>query len=122
VRFTDATEQSDNYIDTVVQPDLLVVCDPSKLDERVCIGASDLIIKITFPSTGKMDLTTKYDLYQRYAVREYWIVHPEEQTNMVFSLQENGLYGVPDRYGSVGTIAVPLLGELLIDLADVFTK
>ena len=120
VRFTDNQKQSDNYIDTVVQPDILIVCDSAKLDERGCNGPPDLIIEISSPSTGTLDLTVKFDLYQRYAVKEYWIVHPDEQTVMVFKLQENGLYGVPGRYGRTGSIDIPLLGELSIDLADVF--
>jgi Uma2 family endonuclease len=122
VRFTDNLNQSDNYIDTVVQPDILVVCDSAKLDDRGCKGSPDLVIEISSPSTGTSDLTIKFDLYQRFGVKEYWIVHPDEQTVMVFKLQENGLYGAPDRYGSVGLIDVPLLGELSIDLDDIFTK
>jgi Uma2 family endonuclease len=120
VRFSDVFNQSDNYVETVVQPDLLVVCDPNKLDERGCNGAPDLIIEISSPSSGKMDLTVKFDLYQRYAVKEYWIVHPEEQTVMVFRLQENRLYGAPYRYGGAGLINVSLLGDLSINLTDVF--
>jgi Uma2 family endonuclease len=86
VRFGQSGNQSDNYVETVVQPDVLVVCDTSKLDDRGCNGAPDLIIEITSPSTGKNDLTIKFDLYQYYAVKEYWIVHPVEQTVMVFRL------------------------------------
>ncbi len=57
VRSADSTSVSDNYVETVVQPDILVVCDPSKIDSRGCNGAPDLIIEITSPSTGKNDLT-----------------------------------------------------------------
>lgn len=112
--------QSDNYIETVVQPDIVVICDKSKIDSRGCNGAPDLVIEITSPSTGKNDLTIKFDLYQSYAVKEYWIVHPYEQTVMVFRLQDNGMYGLPDRFGNTDNIAVPLLGDLAIDLAEVF--
>lgn len=98
VRFADAAGQSDNYEETVVQPDLLVVCDTSKLDEKGCKGAPDLVIEITSPSTGSKDLTIKFDLYQRHGVKEYWIVHPDEQTVMVFKLGENETFGKPERY------------------------
>ncbi len=120
VRFSEKPNASDNYIDTVVQPDILVVCDKTRLDERGCNGAPELIIEITSPSTAKMDLTIKFDLYQKHGVKEYWIVHPSEKTVMVFKLQETGLYGVPDRYADDGKVAVPLLGDLIVDLKEVF--
>ncbi len=122
VRFIANPNASDNYIDTVVQPDILVVCDKTRLDERGCNGAPDLVIEVTSPSTAKMDLTIKFDLYQKHGVKEYWIVHPSEKTVMVFKLQETGLYGVPDRYADDGKVAVPMLGNLVIDLKEVFAE
>lgn len=120
VRFADLSSVSDNYVDTVVQPDILVVCDKSKLDERGCNGAPDFIIEISSPSTGKNDLTRKFDLYQRHGVSEYWIIHPAEQTLLVYKIEEDRMYGKPDRYAGDDKVPVPLLGELVIDLADVF--
>ncbi len=120
VRLADSLVVSDNYVETVVQPDIIVVCDPSKIDNRGCNGAPDLIIEITSPSTGKNDLTIKFDLYQRHGVKEYWIVHPDEQTVMVFRLQENGEYIVSGRYGCTDSIGVPLLNDMVIDLGEVF--
>lgn len=122
VRFVSDAAQSDNYVETVVQPDILVVCDASKLDERGCKGAPDLIVEISSPSTGKMDLTTKYDLYERYGVKEYWIIHPAEQTLLVFKLDELGQYGAPERYAVDGNVPVALLGELVIDIGSVFAE
>jgi len=120
VRLSGQKDSSDNYVDTVVQPDIVVVCDKTKLDDRGCNGAPDLVIEILSPSTAAVDFKIKFDLYQRYGVLEYWIVHPAEKTLMVFKLQENGRYGVPDRYAETGTVLVPLLGDLVIDLAEVF--
>lgn len=122
VRFAEASGQSDNYVETVVQPDLLVVCDISKLDEKGCIGAPDLIIEISSVATGKRDLTTKFDLYQRYGVKEYWIIHPAEQTLLVFKLGVDGVYGAADRYAGDDKVPVTLLGELVIDLGSVFAN
>lgn len=122
VRFSEQNEASDNYIENVVQPDIVVVCDKTKLDERGCKGAPDFIIEISSPSTGSNDLTLKYDLYQRHGVKEYWILHPDEQTVMVFKLGEDGKYGSPDRYAGNDKITVPLLGDLLIDLNEVFAE
>jgi len=120
VRLPEKDSTSDNYIETVVQPDIVVVCDRSKLDDKGCKGTPDLVIEITSPSTGKNDLTIKFDLYQSHAVKEYWIVHPYEQTVMVFRLDDNGIYGLPDRFGNTDKIAVPMLGDLIVDLNEVF--
>jgi Uma2 family endonuclease len=120
VRLADAASVSDNYVETVVQPDLLVVCDKSKLNERGCSGAPDLIVEISSPATAKNDLKRKFDLYQRHQVKEYWIIHPAEQTVFVYKLGNDGLYGAPERYAGDEKVAVPLLGDLVIDLESVF--
>lgn len=122
VRFSDQVDASDNYIETVVQPDIVVVCNRTKLDERGCNGAPDIVIEITSPSTARHDLATKFDLYQKHAVQEYWIIHPSEQTLLIFKLQQDGCYGAPGRYAEGDKVPVPLLGELQIDLGSVFME
>lgn len=122
VRFTDGSGKSDNYVETVVQPDLLVVCDKNKLDASGCIGAPDLIIEILSPTTSSKDLNLKYNLYERHGVKEYWLIHPAEQTLLVYRLEESGRYGSPDRYAVDDTVSVPLLGDLVIDLGEVFAE
>ena len=67
-------EEKDEEIDNVVQPDLVVICDRSKIDKRGCKGAPDLIIEILSYSTAKKDLNEKFNLYQQAGVKEYWIV------------------------------------------------
>ena len=121
VRFVDTNDTvADDYIDTVVQPDIVVVCDHEKLDDRGCKGSPDLIVEILSPSTTRMDMTVKFELYQRFGVKEYWIVHSQDRTVLVFKLLESGLYGVPDRYCAEDAIPVSLLGDLQIDLTKVF--
>lgn len=122
VRLSEQSGLSDDAIETVVQPDLVVVCDPSKLDDRGCKGAPEIVVEIVSPSTGSYDLTTKFDLYQKYAVKEYWIVMPGEQAVMVFKLQKNGVYGPPDRFGSSDRVVVEMLDGLIIELAEVFAE
>jgi Uma2 family endonuclease len=122
VRLSENESTSDNYIETVVQPDIVVVCDRSKLDDKGCKGAPDLVIEITSPSTAKNDVTIKFDLYQSNAVKEYWIIQPEDQTVMVFKLQDNRKYAAPERYAANGRLPVPLLGDLVIDLGEVFAQ
>ncbi len=122
VRLSERTGLTDEKIDTVVQPDIIVVCDNNKLDERGCNASPDLIIEIVSPSTSKNDLTIKFDLYQRHGVREYWVIHPAEQTLLVYKLEEDRLYGKPDRYAWDGKVPVPMLGDLEIDLVEVFAE
>lgn len=87
VRFPD----NNGKIKTVVQPDLCVICDPNKLDEKGCIGAPDLIVEILSPGNSKREMKDKYELYQEQGVSEYWIVRPEEQHIQIYVL-ENGRY------------------------------
>lgn len=120
VRLPDYQGQSDDQVATVVQPDIVIVCDPSKLDERGCKGAPDLVIEISSPSTAEHDLKDKFKLYQRTGVKEYWVVHPTDKTAMIFKLNEAGEYGRPDVYGLRDKVSVLLLEDLEIDFAEVF--
>ena len=76
----------DNQIFSVVQPDLCVICDDSKIDERGCMGAPNLIIEILSNGNTKTDLKIKFDLYEENGVQEYWIVNPSDKTVLVYSL------------------------------------
>ena len=85
-------KQKSNKIDTVVQPDITVVCDLSKLDEQGCNGAPDWVLEILSPATSKKDLTEKFDLYQSTGIQEYWVVYPFEKIVSVFQLDKTGKY------------------------------
>ena len=107
----------------VVQPDICVICDPSKLDERGCIGAPDLIVEILSPSTAKRDLSEKYNLYETAGVREYWVVYPKDKAVTVFLLQKDGKYDVGTTYQIIDEkVRVPVftLEGLVIDLDELF--
>ena len=112
-------DEADDEIDTVVQPDIVVVCDRKKLDDKGCKGAPDLVIEILSPSTSSKDLHEKFRLYERVGVKEYWIVHPLDRTVMVFR-RAGESFGCPAMYAAEDRIEVPLLGELVIDLKQVF--
>lgn len=120
VRFSDTAGQPDDEIDTVVQPDIVVICDPGKLDDKGCKGAPDLVIEILSPGTSKIDMQDKFYLYQRMGVKEYWVVHPSDKTVMVFHLKNQGEYGRANMYACDDKITVSLLGDVVIDLKDVF--
>lgn len=117
-------EQDGDYpedVDTLVEPDISVVCDRSKIDKHGCKGAPDLVIEILSPSTRRHDRFTKYNLYQRAGVREYWIVDPDSKAVQSFVLEE-GRYSAKD-YGTAGEqLKVSVLEDCAIDLSLVFPE
>jgi len=119
VRFPKNGETADDKIDTMVEPDICVVCDPSKLGERGCIGAPDLIVEVQSPSTRKRDLTEKFSLYERFGVREYWTIDPPKRTLTIFLLQENGKYDAGTTYIK-GKAPIGIFDGLKIDLKELF--
>lgn len=90
-------DEADAAIDTVVQSDVLVVCDPSKIDRRGVRGAPDWLLEVLSPSTAAHDQIAKRRTYERAGVREYWLVHPGDRTLTVYVL-ESGQYGRPEIY------------------------
>lgn len=122
VRLPDSSEQDDNDVTTVVQPDLVVICDEKKLDDRGCRGAPDLVMEILSPSTSRKDIGVKFNLYERHGVREYWIIHPAEESLMVFTLGEDGKFGRPQGYGRGDFATSVVLDGLELNLEEVFAE
>ena len=110
--------KKDNSDDTVFLPDIVVVCDPEKLDDRGCNGPPDLVIEIISPSTAKYDRVYKFRKYQNAGVREYWIVDPETKSVQVCVL-DNGRY-VVSVYEETEKIMAHVLKNCEIDLQSVF--
>jgi Uma2 family endonuclease len=119
VRLPKNGEKEDNRIDTVVQPDICIVCDPSKIDRRGCLGAPDMIVEILSFSTAKYDTTIKLKLYEDAGVREYWIVYPLEKGVEVFILQPDGKYDNGTRY-EIRKMPVHIFDGIEIDVLDIF--
>lgn len=118
VRLPEADE-AEEEIETVVQPDIVVVCETKKLDDRGCLGAPDIIIEILSPYTAKKDLITKYHLYERHQVKQYWIFDPVTEEAMIFKLKENK-YVKPEEYKKEEKIQVDIFKGLEIDLSTIF--
>jgi len=106
--------------DTVVQPDLVVICDRSKIDDRGCKGAPDMIIEIISPSSARHDRFIKFQLYQKFGVREYWIVDPDTNTVAAHVLK-NDVY-TTRVYGDTDAIPVNALSDYTIDLREIFNE
>ena len=107
------TDEADAAIDTVVQPDVLVVCDPSKIDRRGVRGAPDWVAEVLSPSTAARDQIAKRRIYERAGVREYWLVHPTDRTLTVHWLVD-GRYGIPEISELKGSTALAILPEVAI--------
>ncbi|GHT11839.1 hypothetical protein FACS189426_14320 [Bacteroidia bacterium] len=120
VRLPRNGETEGDKIYTVVQPDVCVVCDPSKLDKAGCIGAPDLIVEVQSPSTAKKDLNEKFNLYERSGVREYWVVFPNDKAVTVFRLQKDGEYNKGKTYPYESKVPVGIFKGLKIDLKELF--
>ncbi len=115
-------KQTDSKINTVVQPDICVICDLDKLDDRGCKGAPDWIIEILSKGTAQKDLTDKFEIYQHAGVREYWIVHPNEGTLLPYRLNEKGQYQLfrQTPYTSGEKVPVGIFPDFKVDLGEVF--
>jgi Uma2 family endonuclease len=118
VRLPKNGETDNKQIYNVVQPDICVVCDPSKIDKRGCLGAPDLIVEIQSKYTARYDLTEKYNLYETSGVKEYWVVFPYDGIT-VYLLQPDGKYDKGTNYDE-GKIPVNVLNGCEIDLTDIF--
>ena len=111
--------EKDNEVYTVVQPDLCVVCDADKLDERGCWGAPDLIIEILSPGNSKKELKNKYELYQEAGVREYWVIRPDNKEITQFVL-ENGQYRTLPPIVEGDLIHSTIFPDLSLQTEDIF--
>lgn len=115
VRLPEADEDDDEII-TVVQPDVSVICDASKLDRAGCRGAPDFILEVGSPRTAVRDRLQKRALYERHGVREYWIIDPDERELLVYRLDPaTGLFGEPRRTEAKTRTAVAVFQDLAID-------
>ena len=106
-------DEADERIDTVVQPDVLVVCDAAKVSERGVRGAPDWVLEVLSPATAGHDQVRKRRIYELAGVREYWMVHPTDRVLTVYRL-EHGAYGKPDTQILEGETPVMVLPGVVV--------
>lgn len=110
---------ADNQITTVFQPDICVICDKEKLDDRGCIGAPDLIVEILSPGNSKKEMDIKFDLYEENGVKEYWIVEPFQKSILIYTLQNDTYIGLKP-IAEEGLVHSPLFPEMSFNVEEVF--
>lgn len=118
VRLPSKSKKNED-ITTVVQPDICVICDPEKLDEFGCIGAPDIIIEILSPGNNKKEIQNKFEVYEESGVKEYWLIHPNECTLIIYTLIKRKYQG--SRLFTFGDkVTSQVLSGFELDLDDVF--
>lgn len=120
VRLPHFSQQKNKDVVTVVQPDLCVICDPAKLDDRGCIGAPDIVVEIISPGNSKREMKDKFSIYEESGVLEYWIVSPIEKAIQVFRLNEQGKYYGIQPFVEDDDLTTPVLPGAQIPLQEVF--
>lgn len=113
-------EKNGEEVKNVVQPDIAVICDRSKIDEKGCFGAPDLVIEIISPSSSKRDLKEKLNLYEQAGIPEYWVVDPYLGVVQVFIAEAGGLYKNLRPVTAEDVIRSVTLPGIEINMADIF--
>ena len=121
VRLAPRGTTADQAIYTVVQPDVCVICDPTKIEYRSCLGAPDLIVEVLSPGTSTRDWQAKFSLYEENGVDEYWIAEPLARNLSVFVLDaDTARSRLVGEYAGPGPVPCATLPDLALDWADVF--
>ncbi|MBB4106135.1 Uma2 family endonuclease [Pedobacter zeae] len=119
VRFPKKSK-ADKDVYTVLQPDICVICDRSKLDDRGCIGAPDIVVEILSPGNTKMELLHKYRIYEEFGVKEYWVVSQSDQSILIYTLDESGKFQPSKIFTLSEQIISSVLPGFELFLNDVF--
>ncbi|MFC3885937.1 Uma2 family endonuclease [Bacillus songklensis] len=118
VRLSAAEDEEEYH---VVQPDISVVCDEKKLDDKGCKGAPDLIVEVLSPSTWQRDRIEKLNQYEKHGVKEYLLIYPNEKIVEQYILEENGMYGTPYIYNEENVFCSKIFPEFELAMSDIFS-
>ncbi len=113
--------KEDKDIVTVLQPDICVICDESKLDDRGCIGAPDLVVEVLSPGNNSKELKSKFEIYEESGVSEYWVVSPQDQTFVVYTLVA-GSYQASRLMVAGDVVVSTALSGFSMNLSELFEK
>lgn len=121
VRLPIKNKKKPEQITTVVQPDICVVRDESKLDERGCCGAPDLVIEILSPGNSQKEIRIKHELYEEAGIKEYWVVYPAEESIAVFILNKEGRYKGARIYAAGDVIESKAVEGFQVSVTEIFS-
>lgn len=119
VRFPDVSKRNKDVY-TVLQPDISIVCDMSKIDKRGCVGPPDIVVEILSQSNNKKDLEYKFAIYEEYGVREYWIVFPDERYFLKYVRNADGVFIADKPYNGDVDFVSDLLPGFRLNMNEVF--
>jgi len=119
VRLTHQSK-ADKDITTVVQPDLCVICDPEKIDEKGAIGAPDIVVEVLSPGNNTKELQIKYALYEEFGVKEYWIVHPIKRIVLKHVLSVDGKYSTEGPFSREDQFTSSVLPGFSLNIGELF--
>ena len=111
--------KDDKDIITVLQPDVCVICDPKKLDDKGCIGAPDIVVEVLSPGNNAKELKNKYEVYEQSGVKEYWVVSPQDETVLIHIL-EKGVFKISPLKVAGDVITTSVLPGFALDVKDLF--
>lgn len=118
VRLSESENEEEIF--NVVQPDLTVVCDSSKIDQRGLKGSPDLVVEVLSPGiAAKRDKVVKFELYEKHRIKEYWIVDPHHENIEVFLLEDE-TYQNRNVYVKGDVFTVSIFSDLLVDVNQIF--
>lgn len=103
----------DESTNTYVEPDISVICDPNRLNDKGCNGAPDWIVEIVSPASKRMDYYTKLFKYRTAGVKEYWIVDPDKSRIIVYNFEQSTM----DEYSFTDSVKAGIYEDLLIDFS-----
>lgn len=122
VRLPVKDKKSNQEITTVLQPDICIICDLSKLDDKGCLGAPDLVIEVLSPGNSLREIDQKFSVYEESGVREYWVIYPEYGHVNIFLLNESGKFVGQHPKSNGELLHSKIFPELVIDLSEVFEE
>ena len=120
VRLQRLDKASNEMITTVVQPDICVICDRSKLDDRGCLGAPDLVVEILSPGNTKKEMRQKYEVYEENGVLEYWLINPTDKNVFMYRLNAEGKFIGVQPLTEDDFLTTPLFEGMNIPVQNIF--
>lgn len=109
-------------VDTVVQPDICVVCDEKKLEKQGCNGAPDLVVEVLSPGNSKTEMRDKYAVYEESGVKEYWLIDPANEAGIIYTLNKKGKYIGSPFYTSGQQMVSKVIKGFKFDLNLIFPE